>query len=121
MVSTVVLLETVSYKVMVGKLQAEVIRHRNRCGGLSLAGCQMLTKMLSQSPSSTGQGEKIRWRRSWLDIKTWTSLIHYHHRQKKLNIGKINIIYCQFKTEQDKKETKTKLKSPSPHAPSSQS
>lgn len=46
------------------------------CGGLTLGGCQTFpqplapTQLFTYSPSSTGQAEKIRWKSSWLEIKT---------------------------------------------------
>lgn len=30
------------------------------------------------------EGEKARWKRSWAEIKTGTSLINYHHGQNRL-------------------------------------
>lgn len=54
-------------------------------GGLSLADCQTLTKLLYGFPSSTGHGEKIRWKSSWVEIKSGSTRI---------------LIYCQLnKTE----------------------
>lgn len=35
-------------------------------------------------PSSTGHGEKTRWKSSWIEIKTGSTLSDYHHRQNRL-------------------------------------
>lgn len=48
--------------------------HKCDCGGLTMADCQMPTELLSHSPSSTAQGEKRRWKSSFVELKTGRSL-----------------------------------------------
>lgn len=55
------------------------------------------TQPLSHFPSSAGHREK-RWKRSWVEIKTGRSLTNYCHGQISLDLGKINLTYCQLKT-----------------------
>lgn len=71
------------------------------CGGLTLAGCRMPTELLSHSPSSTAQDEKVRSKSLWLRIKAGRSLINYRRRQNRTDWGKLNLIYWQFKIEKD--------------------
>lgn len=69
----------------------------NLCDRLALANSQMLTQLLAQSPLLVGWGRKIEWESSWVKIMTGTLLINLSCRQSKLDIGKINWIYCQLK------------------------
>jgi len=48
---------------------------------MTLGGCQMTIQLLSHSPSSTGQKEKIRWKSSRVDVSIGSLLIHYCHGQ----------------------------------------
>jgi len=43
------------------------------------------------------EGDKIRSKNSWIEIKKGTSLTHYYHRQNRLNLGKSIFIYYQLK------------------------
>lgn len=47
-------------------------------------------------------------------IKTGRSLTHYLHRQNRLNLGNINLIYCQIKLELDDEKQRRELKTPFP-------
>lgn len=69
--------------------------HKNclyKCGGLTVASSQLPTQPLTHSPSSTGQGEKIGWKTSW--VKTGKLLTSYGHKQKRLDLREW--IYCQL-------------------------
>lgn len=51
----------------------------------------------------------------WLEIKTERSPINYHQGQNRTDWGKINLIYCQFKIEQDgEKQSQNENQSLSP-------
>lgn len=52
---------------------------------------QTPAQLLTHSPSSTGQGETIAWKRSWDKIKTGKLLASYCHGQNRLNLRKINL------------------------------
>lgn len=41
-------------------------------------------------------GEKIRGRNLWVKIKTERSLTNYCHREVRLSLGRINLIYSQL-------------------------
>lgn len=66
---------------------------------------------------STGHGEKVRWKSSWVEINPGRLLINYYHRQNRLSMGKISL--SPTKNGARWWETKTKLRS-SPPQPSSQ-
>jgi len=66
-----------------------VIITNNSCGGLTLAGCQVLIKAALSLPSSTGQGRENTAKGSWVQIRTGRLLTSYHHRQNRLNLGKL--------------------------------
>lgn len=66
------------------------------CGELALANSQIPTQPLLPSLSSAWQGEKIGWERTCVDIKTGRLLTNYPHRQNRLDLRKINIIYWQL-------------------------
>lgn len=56
----------------------------------------------------------------WLEIKTDRSLTNYHQGQNRTDWGKINLIYCQFKIEQDgEKQSQNENQSPFPYFPGS--
>lgn len=79
------------------------------CGCLTLACHQVLIQMFSHSPSPTVWGKKIRWINSWVKIRTGKSLTYYLHGQNRLDMDKINFIYCQLKIAQiSEKKIKTK-------------
>lgn len=78
----------------------------------TLAGCQVPTKPLPCSPSSTEQGDKIMLKNSWVEIRTQTSLTNYHQRQSRLSLKKIKLIYCQLRIENDTEEKRTNKKTP---------
>lgn len=62
-----------------------------------MASCQTPTQSLLYSPTSTGQRKKVRWKNSYVVIKTGRSLITYSHDLKQ-TLGKINLMYCQLRT-----------------------
>lgn len=68
-------------------------------GGLNLTVCQVPTLPCSVSPSSIGHGEKIRWKSSWVKIRTGRSLINYCHIRTRFDLRMIGLIYCQLITE----------------------
>lgn len=43
--------------------------------------------------------EKIRWSNSWVMIRTGRSLTSYHCGENGLDLGEINLFYCQLKIE----------------------
>lgn len=60
------------------------------------------TQPLVYSPSFlNGQEKKVRQEGLWDKIKTGTSLSSCCHKQKGLNLGKSNVIYCQLRIEVD--------------------
>lgn len=61
-----------------------------------MASCQPPTQPLLHSPSSTGQGEKIRWKSSRVTIKTGTSLTNYCHGQNRLGLVKIEFTFPKY-------------------------
>ena len=63
---------------------------KNKCGGLTLAGCQVPTKAaLSLPPPQLDRGEKNITKGSWVEIRTGRSLSNYRHGQNKLDLGKL--------------------------------
>jgi len=58
-------------------------------GRLTLAWCQVPTKLLSHSPSSTGQGRENMMKGKWVEIRTGILLRSYHHGQKRFDSGKL--------------------------------
>lgn len=63
----------------------------NKCSGLILASYQTPTKLLSLSPPQKDMGENkmkklMRWDKE---------IIYLHHRQNRLDLGKIHLIYFQ--------------------------
>lgn len=54
---------------------------------------------------STGHGEKVRWKSSWVEIKPGRLLINYYHRQNRLHMGKMispiknGVGWCKIKTK----------------------
>jgi len=56
---------------------------------LDMAGCQVPTKPLHHSPSSTGQGKENTTKGSWVEIRTgrWPTI--YRHRQSRFSSGKL--------------------------------
>jgi len=66
------------------------------CGGLTLAGCQVPTKATRSLLSSAGgQQRENTMKGSWVEMRTGRWLSNYHHRQNRLDSGKINFIYYQ--------------------------
>jgi len=57
-----------------------------RYGGLTLAGCQVPTELLSHSPSSARQVEKVIWESLLVKIRTEMLLSSYHHGQNRLSL-----------------------------------
>lgn len=55
------------------------------CGRLTLAGCQAHRQLFSHCPFHTGQGEKIRRKILWSNIKEEKSFTDYHSRQNRLD------------------------------------
>lgn len=47
---------------------------------------------LTHSPSSAGKGEKIGWESSRIEVKTMRLLYNYCSRQKRLKLGKSNLL-----------------------------
>lgn len=93
-------------------------KEKGGCGCSILAGHQLFIQMFSHSPSSTVWGKKITWKNSWVKIWTGKSLTYYHHGQNRLNLEKINFIYCQLKIAQiSEKQIKTKETLYEPHLP----
>lgn len=76
-----------------------VIVHMNFafCSGLALANSQTLTQMLAHYHSAVVQGETMGWKSSQVEIKTERSITNCYHRQKRLNLRKINFLYCKLK------------------------
>jgi len=66
--------------VIVGSRPSSTSAGLHLCGGLALANGQMPTQPLSPCPSrSTEEGEKIKLKSSWAEIKFGRSLIGYHN------------------------------------------
>ena len=66
------------------------------CGGLTLAGFQVPTKAALPLLSSAGQGTENITKGSWVKIKDRErSLTNCCHKQNRLDLGKINLIYYQ--------------------------
>lgn len=57
------------------------------CGGVTLAGCQVPTQLLSLPLPKQDREERIRWKCSFFCC----------HQQNKLDWGKFKLIYCQLK------------------------
>lgn len=55
-----------------------------RCGGLTLAGCQVPTKSLYHSLLLNWTGRQKCNKGSWVDIRTGGSLNHYRHGKNKM-------------------------------------
>lgn len=53
----------------------------------------------SITPPLQLDGEKTGWKNLWLEKRTGRLLTSYHHGQKRLNLGTIDLIYCQLITE----------------------
>ena len=75
------------------------LESKGYCGGLTMAGCQMATQLLSHSLSLTGQGEEMRLKSLRFKVKTGRSYTNYHQKQNRLDMGKINLIYIQLKIQ----------------------
>lgn len=58
-------------------------------------------------PSSAGQGDKIRWKISWVKVETGRSLTSYYHRQNRCNLGKINLFPVE--TDLDSKKQRQNI------------
>lgn len=73
--------------------------HPLSCYGLRLGGCQCPQKPL-WLPFSTGQSRKNKTKSSWVQIRERErSLTSCSHRQNRLILGKITLIYYQSKPE----------------------
>lgn len=59
-----------------------------------MAGHQTPTKVAVSHPSSAGQGEKNTPKGLWVKDKE-RSFTNYCHRQNRLNLGEMNLIYYQ--------------------------
>lgn len=71
-------------------------------GGLTLADCQIPTKLLCDFPSSTGHGEKIRCKSSWIEIQVGSTLSCFHHRRNRLEgINLLPVKLKRNKTQND--------------------
>lgn len=64
-------------------------KHFYMCCGLTSAGGQTPTQLLSHSPSSAGLGEKIKRKSLCVKIKAERLLVSYHYRQNGHNMGRI--------------------------------
>lgn len=103
------ILITTHNKIMMDVILFNLGKEEGGCGCSTLAGHQMLTQMFSHSPFLTVWGKKIRCKNSWVKIRTGKSLTYYHHGQNRLNLEKINFIFCQLKIAQiSKKQIKTR-------------
>ena len=67
----------------------ELLRGKHACDRLTLVGCQVPTKPLYHSPSSTEQGRENTMKDSWVEIRTGRSLSTYSHGQNRLDWGKL--------------------------------
>jgi len=85
------------------------------CGTLALANSQTPTQQLSRCPSSTGQG-KNGTKTSWVEVGTGRLLTRCCHRQNRLHLVKINLIYYQVKQIRVVRNRKTNIKTPFPSA-----
>lgn len=75
---------------------------------LALAICQMPTQVLTHLPhKKTCEENKMKKLMSWW--KKYFSQKYCHHGQNRLDSVKINLIYCQLKTEQDSEKQRQKL------------
>lgn len=109
---------TAHNKIMMDVSLFNLGKEEGVCGCSPLAGHQVLIQMFSHSPSSAFWGKKTTWKKSWVKIRTGKSLAYYHHGQNRLNLEKINFIYCLLKmAEMSKKQIKTKETFYEPHLP----
>lgn len=66
------------------------------CSELTLVKGQTPTQLLAHS-ASTGQGEKIGWKSSWVTITTREITYKLPSQTKRIQCEEINLIYCQLK------------------------
>lgn len=76
------------------------------CSRLILVNSQMPTQPLSDSPSLARHREKIECKST--EVKTGRSFTNYHHRQKRLHLGKINLLLIKIDLGSEK--TKPNIK-----------
>lgn len=82
-------LTKLTVKHILGKLGAS---YSTVVVSLTLACCLMSAQLLSYSASSMGQGEIVRWKSSWVEIKTGRLSTSYYHGQNRLTLGKIALL-----------------------------
>jgi len=69
---------------------------------------------LCHSASSRGQGEKRRWKGSWLEVKVGRSLTDGRPGQSRLGLHKTVVSYCQLKLDGEKQRHRLEHLSPRP-------
>lgn len=74
-----------------------------------MASCQTSTHPFHLS-SLSHSDRGMRWKGSWVETRTLRSLTNYQQEQNRLDLGKINFIYSQLKTELDGEKQREKLK-----------
>lgn len=86
----------------------QLLSDQGICTGRTLADCKILTQPFSHSPSSAGQGKKIRCKSLWVEIKMGRLITNYYQWAKQTQFNS-EFSLLPFKNRIGQWEIKTKL------------